>query len=145
MIELHPDGTTQDISIDDDKALSSLVKTLISKSNSYVSITDMANALGITSQSFRNKLTRNSFSVNDLLIIADMVGASIEVHTSDNSIIHLELQDFLSETTYNNYQTYLQSSERITIEKIKELSKSLSVDDINNLIHGLKHNKAPKK
>ena len=94
MIELHADGTKKNISVDDGKALSCLVKSLLSKTDSYVSITDISSALGITSQSFRNKLTRNSFSVNDLLIIADMVGAAIEVHTSDESIIK-QLRDVI--------------------------------------------------
>lgn len=144
MIELHADGTKKNISVDDGKALSCLVKSLLSKTDSYVSITDISSALGITSQSFRNKLTRNSFSVNDLLIIADMVGAAIEVHTSNKSIIKLELQDFLSESTYNNYKNYLESSQHMTIEKIKELSKSLTIDDINYLINELKNNSDQK-
>ena len=143
MYELLPDGTKVDIPVDDGKALSCLCKILLSK-DSYLSVNYVASALGISPQSFRNKLTRNSFSVNDLLVIADMSGASIKIHTAHDSIIQLELKDFLKEDSYNKYQEYLQSSKHMTIEEIKKLSKSLTVDEINNLISDLKNDTDPQ-
>ena len=68
-----------------------------------------------------------------------MSGASIKIHTAHDSIIQLELKDFLKEDSYNKYQEYLQSSKHMAIEEIKKLSKSLTVDEINNLISDLKN------
>ena len=51
MYELLPDGTKVDIPVDDGKALSCLCKILLSK-DSYLSVNDVASALGISPQSY---------------------------------------------------------------------------------------------
>ena len=145
MIETFVDGLTKEIAIENGKALSCLCKhILLSGKKKFVTVNDVASALGITPQSFRNKLTRNSFSVNDLLIIADMVGSSIQIHTAYDSVISLELKDFLDDDTYNRYKEYIETGKRNVFNEILEMSKSLTEDELEQLITAYKDDKGSK-
>lgn len=139
MLEILPDGSVNNLQIENNKALSCLCKYLaMSDKNSLVTVNDIASALNITPQSFRNKLTRNSFSINDLLIIADMVGASVQVHTSYGSTITLEIKDFLDENTYNNYQNFCAGNRQLIFDEILKMSKGLTEDEMQQLIDARK-------
>ena len=52
-----------------------------------ISNKDAAKALGIQQQSFNNKLYRNSFSVDDLVTIADICGYEVALKPKGKEII----------------------------------------------------------
>ena len=137
MLETFADNTTKEIVIENNKALSSLCKHLISSGKDFTNINEVASALGITPQSFRNKLTRNSFSVSDLLVIADMVGANLKVHLPE-SVIQLELRDFLDDDTYNQYQEYKKMGKQHTISEIMKLTQTLSDEEREQVLNAFK-------
>ena len=139
MIEILQDGNAKPIDTSKDKALSSLCKYLVSSAKSdFITVNDIASAIGVTPQSYRNKMTRNSFSINDLLIICDMVGATLQVHTKQNSTITLELSDFLDSVTYDNYMKYKNESKQIVFSEILEMTKGLTEEEMQALIDARK-------
>jgi hypothetical protein len=48
---------------------------------------EMAGALGINPQSFRNKLTRDSFDACDLIAIADALGGSLVLEVEGQRVV----------------------------------------------------------
>jgi len=58
---------------------------------------DMAGYLGIREQSFRNKLTRSSFSAPDLIRLAEGVGAQLQINLDGKQLIVLDASDLPEE------------------------------------------------
>ena len=54
---------------------------------------DMAEYLGIREQSFRNKLTRESFTAPDLIRLAEGVGAQLQINLDGTQMIVLDTSD----------------------------------------------------
>ncbi len=54
---------------------------------------DLAKYLGITNQSLSNKFNRGSFSAEDLIKIADFIGASLTLEFEDNNKISFSPDD----------------------------------------------------
>lgn len=54
---------------------------------------ELAEHLGMSSQSLQNKLNRSSFSAEDLIKIADFTGATLAFEVNDNQKIVFENTD----------------------------------------------------
>jgi transcriptional regulator with XRE-family HTH domain len=54
---------------------------------------DLAEYLHMSPQSFQNKLSRGSFSAEDLIKIADFLGCSLEFNIDDKQKIVLDIND----------------------------------------------------
>lgn len=92
------------------KTISDIVRKMIKKKN--IPVKKVATYLNCTEQSFRNKLSRNSFSIKDIMILAYICDATITIdyfpYTDDFDM------DFL------NLSQYLPDEEFERIEKLKE-------------------------
>ena len=98
---------------------SAFVKWLISYSD--VSRDTICEGLNISMPYFNNKITRNSFSFEDLIAIAYMCGFKFSLESlSGESKVEISLKDFLSEEDYDRVQLFLQ---RMAIEKHEEYLK----------------------
>jgi transcriptional regulator with XRE-family HTH domain len=54
---------------------------------------ELAQYMGLTPQSLQNKLSRGSFSAEDLIKIADFLGCSLEFNIDDKQKIVLSMED----------------------------------------------------
>ena len=85
---------------------SSFVKWLISYSD--VSKDAICEVLNISMPYFNNKITRNSFSFEDLITIAYMCGFKFSLESlSGESKVEIGLKDFLSEEEFDRVQSSL--------------------------------------
>jgi hypothetical protein len=57
------------------------------------SLADMAGYLNIREQSFRNKLTRESFTAPDLIRLAEGLGARVQIDFGGKQMIVLDTSD----------------------------------------------------
>ena len=102
---------------------SNIVKWLLEQSNT--SLDDIARYLGCTRHYLNNKLSRGSFSFDDLLIIAYACGFSITLTNKENTsstAYAVEMIDFFD--NYNN--DVLDRIEKI--EKEKKISKRVEYE-----------------
>jgi transcriptional regulator with XRE-family HTH domain len=72
-------------------SVSSKVKALMLMKGK--SLADMAGYLGIREQSFRNKLTRESFTAPDLIRLTDALGARLQIDVDGKQMITLDASD----------------------------------------------------
>ena len=111
------------------KTISDIVRKMIKKKN--ISIKKIANYLNCTEQSFRNKLSRNSFSIKDIMIIAYVCDATVSIDYAAYT------DDF--DTDFLNISQYLPDEEFERIEKLKkrdlleELVEFGMTQDISNM------------
>lgn len=111
------------------KTISDIVRKMIKKKN--ISIKKIANYLDCTEQSFRNKLSRNSFSIKDIMIIAYVCDATVTIDYAAYT------DDF--DTDFLNISQYLPDEEFERIEKLKkrdlleELVEFGMTQDISNM------------
>lgn len=111
------------------KTISDIVRKMIKKKN--ISIKKIANYLNCTEQSFRNKLSRNSFSIKDIMIIAYVCDATVTIDYAAYT------GDF--DTDFLNISQYLPDEEFERIEKLKkrdlleELVEFGMTQDISNM------------
>lgn len=61
------------------------------------SLADMAGYLNIREQSFRNKLTRESFTAPDLIRLAEGLGAKVQIDFGGKQMIVLDASDLPEE------------------------------------------------
>lgn len=54
---------------------------------------ELADAFGISAQAMRNKLSRSSFSAEDLIVVANFLGCELAFIISDNQKIVLDAED----------------------------------------------------
>lgn len=59
---------------------------------------ELAEYLGITSQSLSNKFNRGSFSAEDLIKIADFTGSKLLFEFDENNKISFEVEDIRKES-----------------------------------------------
>ena len=111
------------------KTISDIVRKMIKKKN--ISIKKIANYLNCTEQSFRNKLSRNSFSIKDIMIISYVCDATVTIDYAAYT------DDF--DTDFLNISQYLPDEEFERIEKLKkrdlleELVEFGMTQDISNM------------
>ena len=111
------------------KTISDIVRKMIKKKN--ISIKKIANYLNCTEQSFRNKLSRNSFSIKDIMITAYVCDATVTIDYAAYT------GDF--DTDFLNISQYLPDEEFERIEKLKkrdlleELVEFGMTQDISNM------------
>ena len=117
-----------------DKPTSALIRHLIDEEKDTLSVSDVADALGISVQSLRNKLFRDSFSFKDLITICSCTNANISIETSKGGTIEIDPKDFLDADEMERLNECVNRSNEKTIERIKELSKSLSKEDIDKIV-----------
>jgi len=72
-------------------SVSNKVKALLNLTNSRPR--DIAEPLGISVQAVRNKFTRDSFSMDDLIKICDHLDAKLFINLSDSQTINFEADD----------------------------------------------------
>lgn len=72
-------------------SVSDKIKALLSiKGKKHI---ELAKYFGISAQSMNNKLSRGSFSAEDLIRVADFLGCTLAFQMNDNQAITLELSD----------------------------------------------------
>lgn len=105
-----------------DRPKSNLVNWLLKNSNAKRE--ELAMLLGITRVAFDNKMTRNSFSVEDILLIADVCNFSIAaVSKTDRSVHELNFRDFVGDISEQS-EKFL-SLKRAEYDQLKEKAKKL--------------------
>lgn len=105
-----------------DRPKSNLVNWLLKNSNAERK--ELAMLLGINRAAFDNKMTRNSFSVEDILLIADACGFSIAVVSkTDRSVHELNFRYFVGDISEQS-EKFL-SLKRAEYDRLKEKAKKL--------------------
>lgn len=105
-----------------DRPKSNLVNWLLKNSNAKRE--ELAMLLGITRTAFDNKMSRNSFSVEDILLIADVCGFSIAaVSKKDHSVHELNFRDFVGDISEQS-EKFL-SLKRAEYGRLKEKARRL--------------------
>lgn len=118
------------------KQISDIVRKLL-KSND-VSIKTAAEYLDCTVQSFRNKLTRDSFSIKDLIILCYLCKAQFMIeyfsYKDDYDIDYFNPEEYLSDDDYERIRKieHKQFTENITNMMI-ELSKIMPREDLEKI------------
>lgn len=94
-----------------DRQKSNLINWLMKNSN--VSRKDISVLLNVSQPYFENKMSRNSFSLEDILLVADLCGFSVAVVSKkDRSVHELNFRDFVGDISAQ--------SERLLLMKRKE-------------------------
>lgn len=118
------------------KQISDIVRKLL-KSND-ISIKKAAEYLDCTAQSFRNKLTRDSFSIKDLIILCYLCRARFMIEYSsykdDYDVDYFNPEEYLSDKDYERIHEieHKQFTENITNMMI-ELSKIMPREDLEKM------------
>lgn len=120
-----------------DKTIADLVKRLTKERN--IPVKDLSEALGCTQQSYRNKLTRNSFSIKDLLIVLSLCGMSLGVidNIKDVDPLILTLKDYLTEEELESYKKVKLAQIQKSVDEINKLLSTLPEDEKNNIIDNI--------
>ncbi|MBD5463976.1 MAG: helix-turn-helix domain-containing protein [Lachnospiraceae bacterium] len=67
-------------------------------------IPDLAECLNMSNQGVRNKFSRDSFSVADLIKICDVLNCELSIKTRDGQIVYLCMDDLKQEPNNNANQ-----------------------------------------
>lgn len=118
------------------KYISDIVRKLL-KSND-ISIKTAAQYLDCTVQSFRNKLTRDSFSIKDLIILCYLCRAQFMIEYSsykdDYDVDYFNPSDYLSKEDYERIQKIEQQNFTNNFSKMMiELSKIMPEEELENM------------
>ena len=118
------------------KYISDIVRKLL-KSND-ISIKTAAQYLDCTVQSFRNKLTRDSFSIKDLIILCYLCRAQFMIEYSsykdDYDVDYFNPSDYLSKEDYQRIQKIEQQNFTNNFSKMMiELSKIMPEEELENM------------
>ena len=117
--------------------MSTIVRGLIKKSRINYSM--IADALSIGVSSFRNKISRNSFSIADLSIICYMAESKLLIQTDSNEI-QISPELFLSEDELKRLNDVKSYEKEKAINVFKELAKTLDSETLENIINEIKNN-----
>ncbi|MGB4660187.1 MAG: hypothetical protein WBI07_13480 [Mobilitalea sp.] len=121
--------------MDQNKTIGELIRELLKTHK--VSIAIVSEALECTQQSLRNKLTRDSFSIKDLLIISGLCGFTLGlINDSDIDVepILLNISDYLTLQEMAFYNKAQDSQIQDNVNKLKELLPSLPEGKIKDSI-----------
>lgn len=119
--------------------ISEKVKYMMEKC--YLSLDDISEYLGITTQSLRNKLNRDSFSINDLIIISHLCHAELNIKFDDSEIksVTFELKDLpkedferLKELDFKKIQNAYESLKE-TILKLSPEDQKFAIEYLQSL------------
>ena len=119
------------------KKVSDIVRKLLDVGD--MSIKEAAQYLNYTEQSFRNKLSRDSFSLRDLFILCDVCGASpmIEYSSADPEYDcpdRIIPSDYLSDADFKRIKEIQKNNINKNISAVIELlEKELPEEEINKL------------
>lgn len=118
------------------KNISDIVRKLL-KSND-VSVKTAALYLNCTEQSFRNKLSRDSFSLKDLIILCYLCNARFMIeycsYKDDYDIDFFDPSDYLSEEEYERIHKIEQKNITENFTKIMvQLSKTISEEQLEKM------------
>lgn len=118
------------------KNISDIVRKLL-KSND-VSVKTAALYLNCTEQSFRNKLSRDSFSLKDLIILCYLCNARFMIeycsYKEDYDIDFFNPSDYLSEEEYDRINKIEQENFAENFAKIMiQLSKTIPEDQLEKM------------
>lgn len=118
------------------KTISDLVRKLL-KSND-ISAKTAALYLDCTEQSFRNKLSRDSFSLKDLIILCYLCNARFMIeycsYKDDYDVDFFNPSDYLSKKDYERIQKIEQQNFTNNFNKmIIELSKIMPKEELENM------------
>lgn len=118
------------------KNISDIVRKLL-KSND-VSVKTAALYLNCTEQSFRNKLSRDSFSLKDLIILCYLCNARFMIeyfsYKDDYDIDFFDPSDYLSEEEYERIHKIEQKNITENFAKIMvQLSKTIPEDQLEKM------------
>lgn len=107
--------------------------------NFDLTLEDVSKYLGITTQSLRNKLNRDSFSIKDLIIISHLSKATLSIQFEDKTIkpIIFKLDDLPSED-YDRLKQLDYKSIQSTFERLKKTISKLPPEDQKSAIEYLK-------
>lgn len=118
------------------RTISNIVRKLLKSRN--VSIKKAASYVNCTEQSFRNKLSRDSFSIKDLIILCYICDAKLMIdycaYSDDYDMDFFELSDYLT-------QEDLERIEKLEKQYLKEdfvkwtmaLTNTLTEEDLKNM------------
>ena len=118
------------------KTISEIVRRLL-KSND-VSAKTAALYLNCTEQSFRNKLSRDSFSLKDLIILCYLCNARFMIeycsYKDDYDVDYFNPSDYLSKEDYERIQKIEQQNFTNNFSKMMiELSKIMPEEELENM------------
>lgn len=104
------------------------VKYMMAKCS--LNLDDISEYLGITTQSLRNKLNRDSFSINDLIIISHLCHAELNIKFEDAEIksVTFELND-LPKEDYERLKDLDLKKIQNAYESLRETILKLSPED----------------
>ena len=122
-----------------EKAMSRIVKNLINEC-ANIDYNTLADALNISVQSCRNKISRNSFSISDLSIICYMTEHKFIIQT-DNSETQITPELFLSENDLKRLIEIKFRKNKKIINTFTELAESLDEKTLENIINKIKEKK----
>lgn len=105
-----------------DRPKSNLINWLLKNSN--VKRQDLMVLLNVSRPYFENKMSRNCFSLEDILLIADVCNFSIAVVSKkDHSVHELNFRDFVGDISEQS-EKFL-SLKRAEYDRLKEKAKKL--------------------
>lgn len=105
-----------------DRPKSNLVNWL--SKNSNVNRKELAVLLNVSDAYFENKMTRNSFSLEDILLAADLCNFSLAlVSKKDRSVHELNFREFVGDISEQS-ERFL-SMKRAEYDQLKEKAKKL--------------------
>lgn len=119
------------------KKVSDIVRKLLDTRD--MSIKDAAQYLNCTEQSFRNKLSRDSFSLRDLFILCEVCGASpmIEYRSADPEYDcpdRIIPSDYLSESDFKRiYEIRKNNVNKNVSAVIEQLARELPEEELTKL------------
>lgn len=118
------------------KTISNNVRKLLEAKN--MSIKRAASYINCTEQSFRNKLSRNSFSIKDLIILCYVCDAKLMIdycaYSSDFDMDFFILSDYLDEEEYERITKLEQQyTTEDLISWVMSLTKKYSKEELENM------------
>lgn len=118
------------------KTISNNVRKLLKAKN--MSIKRAASYINCTEQSFRNKLSRNSFSIKDLIILCYVCDAKLMIdycaYSDDYDMDFFILSDYLDEEEYERiHKLEQQYATEDLISWIMSLTKKYSKEELENM------------
>ena len=118
------------------KTISNNVRKLLKSNN--MSIKRAASYINCTEQSFRNKLSRDSFSIKDLIILCYVCNAKLIIdyciHSDDFDMDFFELSEYLNNEEFERIKKLEQQyTTEDLISWIMSLTKKYSKEELENM------------